>query len=237
MVDCFWRFLVFTTFRRYVLPLAATIALVGCASGAKKNEEALAEAMPNKMSSFRNMNTYPGNVTCGEYLDQDYQGFPEFKSFVVVDTVANMRPTKLDVSIFCSDNPKAALNDALNVDFDAQQASIMAIMQDFAALESTLAAYEKDNRQFPMTDQGLAALVTPTTVGKPPRNFPEGGYLSSIPVDPWGKDYIYQCEPFGGIRIMYKLRSLGADGKIGGEGENADINYSHMKYYTHVADL
>ena len=193
--------------------------------------------MPNKMSSFRNMNTYPGNVTCGEYLDQDYQGFPEFKSFVVVDTVANMRPTKLDVSIFCSDNPKAALNDALNVDFDAQQASIMAIMQDFAALESTLAAYEKDNRQFPMTDQGLAALVTPTTVGKPPRNFPEGGYLSSIPVDPWGKDYIYQCEPFGGIRIMYKLRSLGADGKIGGEGENADINYSHMEYYTHVADL
>jgi len=183
------------------------------------------------------MDTYPGNVTCGEYLDRDYQGFPEFKSFVVIDTVANMRPTKLDVSIFCSDNPKAALNDALNVDFDAQQASIMAIMQDFAVLESTLAAYEKDNRQFPMTDQGLAALVTPTTVGKPPRNFPEGGYLSSIPIDPWGKDYIYQCEPFGGIRIMYKLRSLGADGKIGGEGENADINYSHMEYYTHVADL
>lgn len=226
-----------TTFRRYALPLAATIALVGCASGAKKNEEALAEAMPNKMSSFRNMNTYPGNVTCGEYLDRDYQGFPEFKSFVVIDTVANMRPTKLDVSIFCSDNPKAALNDALNVDFDAQQASILAILQDFKALESPLEAYERDNRYFPWTEQGLMALVVPATVGNPPRNFPEGGYLSSIPVDPWGNDYIYQCEPFAGVRIMFKLRSLGADGKIGGEGENADIKYSHMKYYTHVADL
>ena len=139
-----------TTFRRYALPLAATIALVGCASGAKKNEEALAEAMPNKTSSFRNMNTYPGNVTCGEYLDRDYQGFPEFKSFVVIDTVANMRPTKLDVSIFCSDNPKAALNDALNVDFDAQQSSIMAIMQDFkAVLESPLAAYERGQPPVP----------------------------------------------------------------------------------------
>ncbi len=202
-----------TTFRRYALPLAATIALVGCASGAKKNEEALAEAMPNKTSSFRNMNTYPGNVTCGEYLDRDYQGFPEFKSFVVIDTVANMRPTKLDVSIFCSDNPKAALNEALNVDFDAQQASIMAIVQDFKALESPLEAYERDNRYFPWTEQGLMALVVPATVGTPPRNFPEGGYLSSIPVDPWGKDYIYQCEPFAGVRIMFKLRSLGGGWK------------------------
>jgi len=228
---------VLTTFRRYALPLAATIALVGCASGAKKNEEALAEAMPNKTSSFRNMNTYPGNVTCGEYLDRDYQGFPEFKSFVVIDTVANMRPTKLDVSIFCSDNPKAALNEALNVDFDAQQASILAILQDFKALESPLEAYERDNRYFPWTEQGLMALVVPATVGNPPRNFPEGGYLSGIPADPWGQNYDYQCEPFAGVRIMFKLRSLGADGKIGGEGENADIKYSHMKYYTHVADL
>ena len=227
----------FTTFRRYALPLTAIIALAGCASATKKNEEALAEAMPNKSSGFRNMASYPGNVTCGEYLDRDYQGFPEFKPFVVIDTVANMRPTKLDVSIFCSDNPKAALNEALNVDFDAQQASILAIVQDFKALESPLEAYERDNRYFPWTEQGLMALVVPATVGTPPRNFPEGGYLSSIPVDPWGKDYIYQCEPFAGVRIMFKLRSLGADGKIGGEGENADIRHSHMKYYTHVADL
>lgn len=227
----------FTTFRHYALPLTAAIVLAGCASGAKKNEEALAEAMPNKSSGFRNMATYPGNVTCGEYLGRDFQGFPEFKPFVVVDTVANMRPTKLDVSIFCSNNPKAALNEALKVDFDAQQASIMAILQDFKTLEPPLEAYEKDNRYFPWTEQGLMALVVPATVGNPPRNFPEGGYLSSIPADPWGQNYDYQCEPFAGVRIMFKLRSLGADGKIGGEGENADIKYSHMKYYTHVADL
>ena len=219
-----------------LLLLAATIT-GGCASGAKKNEEALAEAMPNKSSGFREMATYPGNVTCGKYLDRDFQGFPEYKPFVVVNTVANMRPSKIDVQIFCTDDSKSALNDVLNIDFDSQRDSILAIMADFELLEQPLVAYEKDNRYFPWTEQGLSALVSPATTGNPPIDFPEGGYLSEIPRDPWNWAYDYRCEPFAGVRIMFKLRSLGADGKIGGTGEDADIKYSHMKYFKHVVNL
>ena len=223
--------------RLTALAVLTAIVTAGCASGAKKNEEALAEAMPNKSSSFRNMATYPGNVTCGEYLDRDFQGFPEYKTFVVVDTVANMRPSKLDVQIFCSDDSKSALNEALKIDFDEQKDSILAVMADFELLEQPLLAYEKDNRYFPWTEQGLDALVSPATVGNPPINFPEGGYLASIPVDPWNQPYDYVCEPFAGVRIMYKLRSLGADGKIGGSGLDADLKNSQMKYLRHVVNL
>ena len=223
--------------RLTALTVLTAIVTAGCASGAKKNEEALAEAMPNKSSGFRNMVTYPGNVTCGEYLDRDFQGFPEYKAFVVVDTVANMRPSKLDVQIFCSDDSKSALNEALKIDFDEQKDSILAVMADFELLEQPLLAYEKDNRYFPWTEQGLDALVSPATVGNPPINFPEGGYLVSIPVDPWNQHYDYVCEPFAGVRIMYKLRSLGADGKIGGSGPDADLKNSQMKYFRHVVNL
>lgn len=223
--------------RLTALTVLTAIVTTGCASGAKKNEEALAEAMPNMSSGFRNMVTYPGNVTCGEYLDRDFQGFPEYKAFVVVDTVANMRPSKLDVQIFCSDDSKSALNEALKIDFDEQKDSILAVMADFELLEQPLLAYEKDNRYFPWTEQGLDALVSPATVGNPPINFPEGGYLVSIPVDPWNQPYDYVCEPFAGVRIMYKLRSLGADGKIGGSGPDADLKNSQMKYFRHVVNL
>jgi len=223
--------------RLTALAVLTAIVTAGCASGVKKNEEALAEAMPNKSSGFRNMATYPGNVTCGEYLDRDFQGFPEYKAFVVVDTVANMRPSKLDVQIFCSDDPKSALNEALSIDFDEQLDSILSVMTDFEVLEQPLLAYEKENRYFPWTEQGLAALVSPATVGNPPRNFPEGGYLSEIPSDPWGQPYDYVCEPFAGVRIMYKLQSLGADGKTGGTGQDADLKYSHVKYFRHVVNL
>ena len=209
----------------------------GCASGAKKNEEALAEAMPNKSSGFRDMATYPGNVTCGKYLDRDFQGFPEYKPFVVVDTVANMRPSKLDVQIFCSDDSKSALNDALNINFDDQRESIVSVMADFELLEQPLLAYEKDNRYFPWTEQGLEALATPTPYGNPPINFPEGGYISEVPVDPWGQSYDYECPPFAGIRVLYKIQSLGADGKEGGSGPDADIKHSYVPYFDHLARI
>ena len=43
-------------------------------------------------------------------------------------------------------------------------------------------------------------------------------YVTVLPKDPWGKDYEYQKR-----EGSYILRSLGADGAEGGEGENADV--------------
>lgn len=220
------------------LPLLIAVVTAGCASGAKKNEEALAEALPGKTkSSFRNMATYPGNVTCGQYLDLDYQGYPIYQWFVVVDTIANMRPSPADVRVFCTDDSKQALNEEFKIDFDSQKETILAVMADFKSLEQPLLDYEKANRYFPSTEQGLQALVSPAEVGNYPRNFPEGGYLPAIPQDPWGQPYDYTCDPFGGIRVIYKLRSLGADGKPGGTGLDVDLKFSQMKYFDHVNNL
>ena len=50
-----------------------------------------------------------------------------------------------------------------------------------------------------------------------------GPYLrKQVPLDPWGKAYLYMS--LGEVnRDGYDLLSLGADGRRGGDGENADV--------------
>ncbi|CAH9052689.1 Type II secretion system protein G [Pseudoalteromonas holothuriae] len=50
----------------------------------------------------------------------------------------------------------------------------------------------------------------------------DGPYLpKDIPLDPWGNDYVYEIPGTEGN--PYSLKSLGADSKDGGEGNDADI--------------
>ncbi len=90
-------------------------------------------------------------------------------------------------------------------------------------LEDSLKRYKLDNGLFPSTEQGLEALVRRPNVGVLPRGWPEGGYLDKqeVPKDPWGNAYIY-ISP-GQHGPDYDLKSLGADGTEGGEGNNADL--------------
>jgi general secretion pathway protein G len=226
--------LVSATFRHYALSLIASVALIGCASNEEKVTAVLDEAVPSGLSTYSDMRTFPGNVTCGKYLDYDWQGMPEYKRFIVVDTVSNLRPTDMDMEIFCSEKPLEALNNSLGIDYLAQKATIARIMKDFEALADPLLAYEQDNNYFPTTEQGLEALIEPSKVGSYPRRFREGGYIQQIPVDPWNNAYDYTCSSFAGIRTVYKIRSFGADGQEGGSGPNADIHVKHMKYFKHL---
>jgi general secretion pathway protein G len=89
-------------------------------------------------------------------------------------------------------------------------------------LGAALDAYRLDNGRYPTTDQGLEALQTPPTIQPLPTNW-RGPYLrKAVPVDPWGNPYIYispgEINPRG-----YDLLSLGADGQVGGEGDDADV--------------
>ena len=160
-----------------------------------------------------------------------------YQDFVVVDTVANLKPLKMDVIVYCSENPGAALDSELSIDYESQKLQIDSILNDFRLLAQPLEAYIRDNPSFPWTEQGLQALVKPATTGNPPRSFPEGGYVDVIPTDPWGKEYDYVCEPFAGVLIPYKIQSLGADGVEGGTGENADIKHTYLPYFDHVNQL
>lgn len=211
--------------------------LAGCSSTEEQVTQVMDESLGSKSKTYQDMANYPGNVTCGKYLDRDFDGFPVYKNFVVVDTEANLRPTPLDLSIYCTDEPLAALNEALGIDYEGQKQQIDKVLDDFRMLAQPLLQYEQDNRHFPWTEQGLQALVEPSPYGNPPLNFPEGGYVAGIPNDPWGNEYDYDCPPFAGIRILYKLQSLGADGSEGGTGENADIKHSYLPYFDRLQGL
>jgi len=102
----------------------------------------------------------------------------------------------------------------------ADEARVQKVYADFKAIETALKIYRLDNYVYPSTEQGLEALVTPSSMSPEPRNFKAGGYLGEVPMDPWGRPYLYLQSGENGEVDIY---SLGADGLSGGEEQNADI--------------
>ena len=100
------------------------------------------------------------------------------------------------------------------------EARITKVKTDIRVLESALNLYRLDNFVYPSTDQGLEALVQRPRGAPEARNWRSGGYIDRLPLDPWGNPYQYMHP---GTRGVFDLYSLGADGRPGGEGINADI--------------
>lgn len=100
------------------------------------------------------------------------------------------------------------------------QARATVAQSDLQSIAGALEIYRLDNRTYPSTAQGLEALVSRPTIPPEPVNWASGGYLSAMPKDPWGADYIYR---FPGTAGRFDLISLGADGQPGGSGVDADI--------------
>jgi general secretion pathway protein G len=84
-----------------------------------------------------------------------------------------------------------------------------------------LELYKFNELSYPTTSQGLIALVNPHSELRNPFLYPEDGYISSEPLDPWGREYIYENPPRRAKK--YDLYTLGADGMPGGTGEDSDI--------------
>jgi len=84
-------------------------------------------------------------------------------------------------------------------------------------LGQALDQFRLDTGRYPTTAEGLNALISnPGIPGW------DGPYLKKgVPLDPWGRPYIYQSP---GSHGDYDLFSYGADGAPGGEGENKDIS-------------
>ncbi|PFH08593.1 general secretion pathway protein G [Collimonas sp. PA-H2] len=85
------------------------------------------------------------------------------------------------------------------------------------SLEKALDQYRLDMGHYPSTDEGLDSLfVKPNNEEKW-----QGPYLKkAVPMDPWGRPYIYKSP---GDHGELDLSTLGADGQPGGSGENADV--------------
>lgn len=105
---------------------------------------------------------------------------------------------------------------------NVSDAKVSAAKSQIEIFALALNSYRLDNDQYPTTEQGLQALRTVPSVGDAPPNW-KGPYISrDIPLDPWGRPYVYLA-PGHANPITFDVYSLGRDGKIGGEGEDADI--------------
>jgi general secretion pathway protein G len=109
----------------------------------------------------------------------------------------------------------------LKVTDQINQAKITTTKTQISSIEGALELYHLNNGFFPTTDQGLRALVEKPTTTPQPNNYPKGAYMKKMPVDGWGREFLY-ISP--GAKGDYDIISLGADGREGGEEENADIS-------------
>ena len=100
-------------------------------------------------------------------------------------------------------------------------AKITKAQVDIQALSTALKLYKLDSGDFPTTEQGLKALVSPPEE-EGQGHWKKGGYLDkkSVPKDPWGRDFIYLSP---GTQGDFDIISYGADGVPGGEDKNKDI--------------
>jgi general secretion pathway protein G len=82
--------------------------------------------------------------------------------------------------------------------------------------------YLLDNGSYPTTQQGLQALREQPAQEPVPTNW-RGPYLRrAVPIDPWGRPYIYRY-PGEQNPGSFDLLTLGRDGEPGGEDEDADV--------------
>jgi len=87
-------------------------------------------------------------------------------------------------------------------------------------LASAVNQFMLDVGRYPTQEEGLEALLhRPEGVDE---TLWDGPYLEKdfVPKDGWGREFLYLLDDGG----RFVIRSLGADGKPGGEGENADLD-------------
>jgi general secretion pathway protein G len=80
---------------------------------------------------------------------------------------------------------------------------------DIEAISMQLRTYEMLNYRMPTSEQGLKALVNQPTTEPRPRRWKQ--LMKTVPIDPWGNEYVYRNPGKGGA--AFEIFSLGPDGK------------------------
>ncbi len=92
-----------------------------------------------------------------------------------------------------------------NIDLAREQR----VDSDIEAISMQLRTYEMLNYRMPTTEQGLKALVNQPTTEPRPRRWKQ--LMKTVPIDPWGNEYVYRNPGKGGA--AFEIYSLGPDGK------------------------
>ncbi len=108
----------------------------------------------------------------------------------------------------------------INVAPQIGRANTTAAEAQISQLEQGVETYRLTFGRYPTTEQGLEALVTMPDDSRDAARFPEDGFINELPEDPWGNPFQYL---YPGEHGRFDIWTWGADGRPGGEGEDADI--------------
>jgi general secretion pathway protein G len=103
-----------------------------------------------------------------------------------------------------------------------QQGRVQTTQIQIKSLGDRLKEFRRDCNFYPLTEQGLDALIEkPTGGGRECNRYAPGGYIDGgkVPVDPWDNEYVYESDG-----KSFNITSYGADGAEGGEEFDADIS-------------
>ncbi len=104
---------------------------------------------------------------------------------------------------------------------EPQKARVVKTQLQMESISTALKKFYLDNGFYPTTEQGLSALVQKPSSGRIPKNFAVSGYLSKVPKDAWGTDFVYVAP---GNHGPFDIISFGGDGEEGGSDYDSDIN-------------
>ena len=110
---------------------------------------------------------------------------------------------------------------AINVLPAGDKARVVTARANISELSGQLEMYRLDQGSYPGMGEGLAALKNPPANLALPQNYRSSGYIKDLPSDPWGRPYQFVVP--GQAGHAFEIFSLGADGKPGGEDNDADI--------------
>jgi len=102
---------------------------------------------------------------------------------------------------------------AVNVIGRLNEAKVQTAKSDIAKIADAIDQYKMMRNNYPTGEEALDVLIR--------EKFLKANKDGKIK-DPWGKDYIY-LYPGQAHADAYDVKSYGADGAPGGEGENADL--------------
>ncbi len=108
-----------------------------------------------------------------------------------------------------------------NIMGSQERANMQKAVSDINALETSLKMYKMDNYDYPSTEQGIEALVSQTDIEPLPRRFPDEGYITRLPKDPWGNEYqLLNPGENGKIDVF----TMGPDGEAGTDDDIGNWN-------------
>ena len=193
---------------KWATVLIATLLVAGCASEEDLAKQAVeATLLSRDTARYKEITTYPGDVVCGRYEVRDKWG---------------VAPGVIQFIYRNSELNEQANNDDWAIFCSADPA---------ASLEQKtgINVAGLGDEQVTQIRKDFSALEAEMSKRDPK--------TVAMPNDPWGTPYKYIEPWFAGVRGELKIVSYGADGKEGGEGENADIGNWQMKYIEHIRGL